>query len=55
MSECLLKNTKLSKCQIFEITQLGGFLELLGPLMKVRLTLMKNVLMPLAKIVSISL
>ena len=55
MSERLLKDTKLSMCQIFEIIQLGGFLELLGPLMKVRLTLMKNILTPLAKIGSISL
>ena len=43
------KGIKLSKTQISKIIQLGSFLgRLLGPLMKVRLPLMKNALTLLA-------
>ena len=43
-------NIVLSKIQIFKIIQPGGFLgRLLGTLMKVGLSLMKNVIKPLAK------
>ena len=41
---------KLSKAQISKIIQSGGFLgRLLGPLLKTGITLMKNVIKPLAK------
>ena len=41
---------KLSKAQISKIIQSGGFLgRLLGPLLKTRLPLIKNVIKPLAK------
>ena len=41
---------KLSKTQISKMIQSGGFLgRLLGPLLKTRLPLMKNVIKPLAK------
>ena len=44
------KGIKLSKTQISKIIQLGGFLDrLLGPLMKVDLSLMENVLIALTK------
>ena len=47
-------NTKLSKTRLHKIEQSGGFLaRLLGPLLKTRLPLMKNVLKPLVKIVLI--
>ena len=47
---------KLSKAQISEIFQSGGFLgKLLGPLLKTRLPLMKNVIRPLVKIALIPL
>ena len=47
---------KLSKAQINKIIQSGGFLgRLLGPLLKSRLPLIKNVIKPLAKSVLISL
>ena len=47
---------KLSKTQISTIIQSGRFLgRLLGPLLKTRLTLMKNVIKPLAKSVLIPL
>ena len=43
-------NIKLSKTQLHKIGQSGGFLgKLLGPLLKTRFLLMKNVLKPLAK------
>ena len=43
-------DTKLSKAQINEIIQSGGFLgRLLGPLLKTGLPLIKNVIKPLAK------
>ena len=49
-------NTKLSKTQLHEIRQSGGFLgKLLGPLLKHGLPIMKNVLKPLAKGVLIPL
>ena len=49
-------NTKLSKTQLHKIGQSGGLLvRLLGPLLKIRLPLMKNVLKPLAKSVLIPL
>ena len=49
-------NIKLSKAQISKITQSGGFLgKLLGRLLKTGLPLIKNVIKPLAKIVSIPL
>ena len=45
-----LANTKLPKTQLHKIGQSGGFLgRLLGPLLKIGLPLMKNVLKPLAK------
>ena len=45
---------KLSKAQISKIIQSGGFLgKLLGPLLKTGLPLIKNVIKPLAKSVSI--
>ena len=47
---------KLSKAQISNIIQPGGFLgKLLGPLLKTRLPLIKNVIKPLAKSVLIPL
>ena len=47
---------KLSKAQINKIVQSGGFLsELLGPLLKTGLPLIKNVIKPLAKSVLIPL
>ena len=47
---------KLSKAQINKIIQSGGFLSrLLGPLLKTRLPLIKNVIKPLAKGVLIPL
>ena len=47
---------KLSKDQINKIVQSGGFLsELLGPLLKTGLPLIKNVIKPLAKSVLIPL
>ena len=47
---------KLSKTQLPKMIQSGGFLgRLLGPLLKAGLTLMKNVIKPLAKSVSIPL
>ena len=46
---------KLSKAQINKIIQSGGFLsKLLGPLLKAGLTLIKNVIKPLAKSVLIA-
>ena len=49
-------NMKLSKAQINKIIQSGGFLgKLLGPLLKTGLTLIKNVIKPLAKSVLIPL
>ena len=48
-------NIKLSKTQLHKIGQSGGFLgKLLGSLLKAGLSLMKNVLKPLAKGVLIS-
>ena len=45
-----------SKAQISKIIQSGGFLhKLLGPLLKTRLLLIKNVIKPLAKSVLIPL
>ena len=47
---------KLSKTQLSEMIQLGGFVDrLLGPLLKAGLPLIKNVIKPLAKSVLISL
>ena len=47
---------KLSKAQISKIIQFGGFLgKLIGPLLKTRLPLIKNVVKPLAKSVLIPL
>ena len=47
---------KLSKAQINKIIQSGGLLSrLLDPLLKTRLSLIKNVIKPLAKSVLISL
>ena len=47
---------KLSKAQINKIIQSGGVLgRLLGPLLKTRLSLIKNVIKPLAKSALISL
>ena len=47
---------KLSKTQISKMIQSGGFLgRLLGPLLKTRLPLIKNVIKPLAKSVLIPL
>ena len=43
-------NIKLSKTELHKLRQSRGFLgRLLGPLLKTRLPLMKNVLKPLAK------
>ena len=47
---------KLSKTQLSKMIQLGGFLgRLLGPLLKTGLSLIKNVIKPLAKSVLIPL
>ena len=52
----LSADSKLSKTQISKMIQSGGFLGgLLGPLLKTRLPLMKNVIKPLAKRVLIPL
>ena len=52
----LSTDTKLSKTQLPNMIQLGGFLgRLLGPLLRTRLSLMKNVIQPLAKSVLIPL
>ena len=49
-------NIKLLKTQLDKIVQSGGFLgELLGPLLKTGLSLMKNILKPLARKVLIPL
>ena len=49
-------NIKLSKTQLSKMVQLGGLLgRPLGPLLKIGLTLIKIVIMPLAKSVSIPL
>ena len=49
-------NIKLSKTQLHKIGQSGGFLgRLLGPLLKTGLPLIRNVLKPLAKSVSMQL
>ena len=49
-------NIKLSKTQLYKIRQSRGFLgRLLGPLLKTDLSLMKNVLKPIAKSVLIPL
>ena len=49
-------NIRLSKTQYSKIVQSGGFLgRLLGPLLKTRLLLIKNVIKPLAKSISIPL
>ena len=47
---------KLSKTQLSKMIESGGFLgRLLGPLLKARLPLMKNVIKPLAKSILIPL
>ena len=47
---------KLSKTQLSKMIQSGGFLDrLLGPLLKIGLPLLKNVIIPLAKSVLIAL
>ena len=52
----LSTDIKLSKTQLSKMIQSGGFLgRLLGPLLKTGLTLMKNVIKPLAKSVLIPL
>ena len=52
----LSADIKLSKTQLSKMIQSGGFLgRLLGPLLKTRLPLMKNVIKPLAKRVLIRL
>ena len=51
-----LKDKRLTKTQLSEIIQSGVYLGgLVGPLMKFRLPLMKNVLIPLAKSVLVPL
>ena len=51
-----LANIKLSKTQLHKIWQAGGFLgRLLGPLLKTALSLIGNILKPLAKSVIIPL
>ena len=51
-----MANIKLSKTQISKIMKSGGFLSrLLGPLLKAGLSLMKDVITPLAKSVLILL
>ena len=52
----LSADIKLSKTQLSKMIQSGGFLgRLLGPLLKIRLPLMQNVIKPLAKSVLIPL
>ena len=52
----LSTNIKLSKTQLTKMIQSGGFLgRLLGPLLKTALTLIKNVIKPLAESVLIPL
>ena len=52
----LLTDIKLSKTQLSKMIQSGGFLgRLLGPLLKTGLPLIKNIIKPLAKTVSIPL
>ena len=52
----LSADIKLSKTQLLKMIQSGGFLgRLLGPLLKARLPLIKNVIKPLAKSVLITL
>ena len=52
----LSTDIKLSKTQLFKMTESGGFLgRLLGPLLKTGLPLIKNVIKPLAKSVLIPL
>ena len=52
----LLVDVKLSKTQLSKMIQSGGFFgRLLGPLLKTRLLLIKNVIKPLAKSVLIPL
>ena len=52
----LSTDIKLSKTQLSKMLQSGGFIDkLLGPLLKIRLPLTKNVLKPLAKSVLIPL
>ena len=49
-ANCLSADTKLSKTQLSKIVQTGGFLgRLLGSLLKIDFSLMKNVLEPMAK------
>ena len=49
-ANCLSADTKLSKTQLSKIVQIGGFLgRLLGSLLKIDLSLMKNVFEPFAK------
>ena len=46
----LSTDIKLSKTKLFKMMQSGGFLSrLLGPLLKIELPLIKNVIKPLAK------
>ena len=48
-ANCLSTDIKLSKAQLFKMTQLGGFLSrILCPLLKAGLPLMKSVIQPLA-------
>ena len=50
----LSTDIKLSKTQLFKVIQSGGLLgRLLGPLLKTRLSLIKNPIKPLAKTVII--
>ena len=52
----LSTDIKLSKTQLSKMIESGGFLgRLLGPLLKARLPLMKNVIKPLAKSILIPL
>ena len=52
----LSTDIKLSKTQLFKMTESGGFLgRLLGPLLKTGLPLIKNVIKPLAKSILIPL
>ena len=52
----MLSNLKLSKIQLHKIIQSGGFLDrILGPLLKIVLPSLKNVLKPLAKSILIQL
>ena len=55
-SNRLSANIKLSKTQLSKMIQLGGFLgRLLGPLLKIGLSLIKKIIKPLAKSVLIPL